>query len=128
MARPKVADIDPKIIRQIEVMAGLGMTLDHIARVAGCSSRTLDNWLKLPNVREAYELGRAQGAFNITKTAYAKAIAGDTTMLIFFLKTQLGWREVPREQVIQVGDSEGAARVIIELPDNGREDRTPSKK
>jgi hypothetical protein len=123
MAKRIVIAVTAQDIRQVEVMAGLGMTLKHISLILDISTNTLNRWLALEEVREAFDRGRAQGALAITKTAYSQAIDGNTTMLIFFLKTQLGWRDTT---VIQVPEDSGA-KIIIQMPDNGRQDRTPRK-
>ena len=97
MAKRIVIAVTAQDIRQVEVMAGLGMTLKHISLILDISTNTLNRWLALEEVREAFDRGRAQGALAITKTAYSQAIDGNTTMLIFFLKTQLGWRDTAEQ-------------------------------
>lgn len=123
MAKKINIEVTPQDIRQVEVMAGLGMTLKHISLILNISTNTLNKWLELPAIREGFDRGRAQGALAITKTAYSQAIEGNTTMLIFLLKTQLGWRDTT---VIQVPEDSGA-KIIIQMPDNGRQDRTPRR-
>lgn len=48
-------------------------------------------------VSTAYKKGRATKIQEVAGFLFDKCAAGDTAAIIFFLKTQAGWREVDRE-------------------------------
>ena len=66
-----------------------------------------------PEVAERYKRGRARAVGAVAQSLIAKARSGNVTAMIFFLKTQAGWRETERHEVsvgptINVVDSFGA--------------------
>ncbi|WP_019502275.1 hypothetical protein [Pseudanabaena sp. PCC 6802] len=86
----------PREIRlsELQRLASLGFTLSQIALVIGISDRTLDNYLqKDERIRGAWESGKAIAEVKLAQLAFDTAMEGDTTMIIFLCKTQLGWRE-----------------------------------
>lgn len=102
--------IKPEHILLIESMAGHGATLDQIATVLGISPRTLDHWLKREDVQACYKRGKLRAIDQVAGKLYAKALAGDVASMIFYLKTQAGWREV-KETIPQ------GSQVVIYLPE-----------
>lgn len=77
----------------------------------GMSDRTLDNYLqKHEDVRKAWETGKLRSLAKVAQCAFDMAMAGDTTMIIFICKTQLGWSEKAMEK------AETAQAVQIYLP------------
>ena len=66
-----------------------------------------------PEVAARYKRGRARAVGAVAQSLIAKARSGNVTAMIFFLKTQAGWRETERHEVavgptINVVDSFGA--------------------
>jgi hypothetical protein len=49
-----------------------------------------------PEVAARYKRGKAKAIGAIARSLIAKARGGDTACMIFFLKTQAGWRETDR--------------------------------
>jgi hypothetical protein len=113
VARPKL-EITDSAIATIEQFAGQGCTLTQIALMIDVSDSTLDRWLKHPQVKRAYERGRAIAAGEITGALYNLAKKGDVAAAIFWCKSQLGWKESGNEAIAS------SASVQIYLPDNGR--------
>lgn len=98
--RPVEFIADADVVRQVESMAGLGLTLEQIALVLGVCEHTLFNHRKKSEVlNAAYKKGRAQGAMEVTKGLRAQILKGNMTAIIFYCKTQLGWREVDRHEI-----------------------------
>lgn len=95
--RPPKLEVDAKLVRQIETMAGLGLTLEQIGLILGISDKTVSNYkLKYPELSSAYQKGRAHGALQATKGLRQAMQAGGReglTALIFYLKTQCRWKE-----------------------------------
>jgi hypothetical protein len=46
-----------------------------------------------------YKRGRSRAISDIAGSLISKAREGDTASMIFYLKTQAGWREVSRDEV-----------------------------
>lgn len=120
--RPSI-EVSDRDLQVIEKMAGLGSTLDQIARVLTWSPATLDRKLKLEPVREAYDRGRAAATHEMASRLWDIAHSNDDKGIptrqaviaaIFWLKSQAKWSESPSELSSSVGS------VSIYLPDNGR--------
>lgn len=86
-------------IRQIELLAGLGMRHKDIAMVLGFTNRTLINKFNdHPEAREAYERGYARATAKVMKTAFDMATDGkNQAMTMFWLKCRAKWREVHQD-------------------------------
>lgn len=104
--------LSPEQLKQLETMAGRGLTLDDCAAVLNISPRTLDRRLSDDEeVKEAYKRGRAIAKDAVTSKLFDQINDGNLTAIIFYLKTQCGWREKDR-------DEEGnTAQVVLYLPE-----------
>lgn len=92
-AKP-IETIEPKDLSKIATMAGLGLKVPDIAAIFNMSKTTFERRCREnPSIYEALLKGRAEARIGLTKKAYQTAIAGDTTMLIFLLKTQCGFTD-----------------------------------
>ena len=82
-------------LEQVEVIASLGLTDEEIAVILGISRRTLNYWKKAPPFLHSLKRGKLKADFQITKSLYEKAKAGDTTAMIFWLKNRRPdlWRD-----------------------------------
>lgn len=87
--------------KQVEACSGWGLRHEHIATLLGITDKTLRR-----AYRKELDLGKAKASSNIGKTIYEQAIKGDRTMLIWWSKTQMGWRET-----VQVTTPPGEALV-----------------
>lgn len=76
--------------RQIEVLASMGVPLDNIAKILNISPRTLDNWLKLPDIAARHKKGRIQAEITIAKVLFEKALSGCVPAIIWYEKTRYG--------------------------------------
>jgi len=88
----KIEDVN---LEQVEIIASLGLTDEEIAVILGISPRTLNYWKKHPAFLQALKRGKLKADFQITKSLYEKAKAGDTTAMIFWLKNRRPdlWRD-----------------------------------
>ena len=62
----------------------------------------------------AYKKGRAVVANKIGNSLISKALGGDTTCQIFYMKTQVGWREAkeaPEDQTLNVNIRDWSVKV-----------------
>jgi aspartate carbamoyltransferase regulatory subunit len=88
--RPSIV-LTEEQIKQIEVLA-LDMTVEQIADYFSISEKTFHEIKKRqPEVFTAYKKGRANGIKEVTGLLWTNMRAGDTTSILFYLKTQAGW-------------------------------------
>jgi hypothetical protein len=73
----------------VMIASGNGLSHDLIAKLVGLDAK--DTLYKY--YRHELDLGKAQRGDNVTKRLATKIDEGDTASLMFYLKTQLGWRE-----------------------------------
>lgn len=88
--KPKL-EIDLSVV---ESLAAQGLTNQQIADSLGISERTLQNRKKdNAEFAEAIKKGKAKGIAVVTNALMKKIKSGNVTAMIFFLKTQGGWKE-----------------------------------
>lgn len=90
MARPKVK-YDPEVAKYVQGMAKVGVPHKKIAIVIGISEPTMCRVYSSELAK-----GAAEAAVAIGGRLFEKAMSGDTSSLIFWAKTQMGWREKDR--------------------------------
>ncbi|RKP56373.1 hypothetical protein [Pararobbsia silviterrae] len=74
----------------------LGAKDEDIARFLGVTDRTLRNWKRdHPSFAEALEHGKARADSLVARSLYDRALGGDTTACIFWLKNRQkhAWRD-----------------------------------
>lgn len=119
MARPRIV-ID---VEACEREAAKGLAEYQVAAKLGVSADTLTRCKRdQPGVSEALQRGRRAAVGRVENAAYACALkatenAQYQTLMIFWLKTQAGWKErqvVETVQTDETGDSRDAlvARVV----------------
>ena len=69
----------------------VGTTQAHIAQILGIDLKTLRKWY-----RHDLDLSKARANATIGGALFNKAKGGDTAAMIFWMKTQAGWREKER--------------------------------
>jgi hypothetical protein len=96
---PRRIDLTDKELRQIERLARY-LTQEQIGDVLEIATRTLKRKLADdPRALARYKRGKGQTIAAIARSLIFKALAGDTTCMIFYLKTQAGWRETDPRQI-----------------------------
>ena len=81
---------------QIELVSGLSavLTKGQLADYFGmCENTFREIEARQPEVNEAYKKGRASQIATIAQNLVGKALDGDTSSMMFYLKTQAGWKE-----------------------------------
>jgi hypothetical protein len=79
---------------QVEVLSGYGVPQDAISEIIGCAPKTLRE-----HYRRELDLGKAKANAKIAQRLFAKAMDGDTTCLIYWTKSQMGWSERSRVEI-----------------------------
>ncbi|RLB66800.1 MAG: hypothetical protein DRH08_05270 [Deltaproteobacteria bacterium] len=85
-------------VTQVETLASV-LSKGQIADYFGIGRTTFYEIEKRqPEVSEHYQRGKAKAIFSVAGKLLTKARAGDTTSIIFYLKTQAGYSENSEEQ------------------------------
>ena len=80
---------DEDICEQAGEMASRGLTISQIADCLGVSDATVyDRQNEYPEFLEAIKRGRSSGIHKITNQLFDKAMSGDNTAIIFYLKNR----------------------------------------
>lgn len=113
--RPELV-IDPASYEEIRRMASLGMKFDHICFVLGVSPRAVRNKRKaIPELDAAFNRGRAQGEMFASGMLIEKIRAGNLGAIIFYLKSQHGWRENKALDKVQVDTKQSPSEYAEEV-------------
>jgi len=105
MARPpKIKSLDNEQLAKVEALAAV-LSRKQIADYFGISKQA---WLALekrqPEILERYKIGKAKTINGIANSLLTKARKGDIRAMIFYLKTQAGWRETRDMEDFAEGD------------------------
>ena len=107
----------PKIhidLKQVESLAANGLTQEQIAAALGISESTLTKRKKEnTDFTDAIKRGKAKGIALVTNKLMESIKGGNMTGMIFFLKTQAGWKET-NVQEVKMAD-EPISKVTIEV-------------
>jgi hypothetical protein len=107
-----------EVLREkVRHLAGLGVPQDDIAKIIGCSPKTLRK-----RFRDELDCGVAEANATISSCLFAAAKAGNIAAMIFWLKTRARWRERPAaDGPITDADVGSSSEIVLVLPDNGRD-------
>ena len=96
--RPKF-EITEEVIAKAEKLAAQGLTLEQIALTLGICYQTLNEKRKeFSDFSEAIKRGQAKGIAQVSNKLYGKALEGDNTAMIFYLKNRdaANWQDVQK--------------------------------
>jgi predicted DNA-binding protein (UPF0251 family) len=106
ITKPKI-QID---LKQVESLAANGLTQEQIASALGISERTLYQQKRdSADFAAAIKRGKAKGIALVTNKLMESIKGGNMTGMIFFLKTQAGWKETNVQEL--TGANGGAIQV-----------------
>lgn len=95
-AEPRV--LTEQELTKVEALASV-LTTEQIADYFGISRTTFYEIRdRQPEVSEHYKKGRAKAVGNIAQSLLKKAQEGDNAAMMFYLKTQAGWKETSHVQ------------------------------
>jgi len=98
----KMKKLTPKQVEELETLAAV-LTCEQMADYFGLGRTVFFEILKRqPEVDERYKKGRNKAIADVGNNLIMKAINGDTTAQIFFLKTRAGWREKDTQYVPEI--------------------------
>ena len=91
--------ITPEVCQKAQRLAAQGCTKKQIAESLGINYSTLNRKEhEFEEFSEAIKKGQASGICEVSNQLYEKAMNGDTTSILFYLKCRAGWRENAEEQ------------------------------
>ena len=115
------------VLKQVESLAANGLTHEQIAAALGISESTLTKRKReSADFTDAIKRGKAKGIAVVTNKLMESIKGGNMTGMIFFLKTQAGWKETNVQEhtganggVIQVNTTAMSAEEAYNLLING---------
>ncbi len=115
----------PKIVldlKKVEQVASRGLSNEQTALALGISPRTLYNRKRdSAEFAEAMKKGKAKGIDKVASALMKKIMGGDTTAMIFFLKTQGGWKETTRQEVTGADGAPIQTAASVELTERQKQ-------
>lgn len=84
----------PETRQLVQLHTTVGTTQNDVARILGIDPKTLRK-----HYRDELDLSRAKANATIGGALFNKAKGGDTAAMIFWMKTQAGWREVQQHEM-----------------------------
>ena len=116
MARKAFA-VNDAVREKVRHLAGIGLRQEDIAKIIGCSPKTLRKRL-----RDELDRGVAEANATVSGYLFASAKAGNVTAQIFWLKVRAHWREkTTPDDPVPGSDAEANSPVVLVLPDNSRD-------
>jgi len=101
----------------VKKMVAFGIPMKNIAEVIGVGVTSLQKYFK-----NEIESGHTEANFMVANTLFQKTMGGDTTSLIFWCNTRLGWRD---GSMNENASGKGEAGVLAKIP--GTEKKIKSK-
>lgn len=103
-------------LAEVERLASLGLTREQIAAALGASASTVYHRLRDDEeFSEAVKRGEALGIGAVASKLMDQINEGNTTAMIFYLKSRAGWRESSEIRVEGVEPSAGMAAVYAKM-------------
>lgn len=92
----KFKTLTPAQAAEVETLAAV-LTAQQVADYFGIGRTTFFRLMERdPEIEKRYKRGKARAVGAIAQSLIQKARGGDTACMIFYLKTQAGWRETAR--------------------------------
>ncbi|SEN72594.1 Helix-turn-helix domain-containing protein [Loktanella fryxellensis] len=114
MGRP-FKTLTPAQIAEVETLAAI-LTSEQVADYLGIGRRTFYSMMARDHeIAARYKKGRARAIGSIAQTLISKARSGDTTSMIFYLKTQGGWRETVQLETFEMDRPASPVAADIDL-------------
>ena len=118
---PKQRTLTEKQKAEVETLAAF-LSIEQMADYFGCSERHMQNIMERDEtIRASYKRGKAKAIGKVAQGLLQKALAGDTTSSIFYLKTQARWRETapPQPKDIKPPTVAELEQRLAQLADDG---------
>ena len=119
VGRPKFV-VTKEMCDKAEAFAAQGLTQEQIAMALGIGLSTLyEKQNEFIEFAEAIKRGKGKGIQTITNRLYEKALEGDNTAMIFYLKNRAGWQDkIEKETIVEHKQVIDLTRISDEELDN----------
>jgi transcriptional regulator with XRE-family HTH domain len=119
VGRPKFV-VTKEMCDKAEAFAAQGLTQEQIAMALGIGLSTLyEKQNEFTEFAEAIKRGKGKGIQTITNRLYEKALEGDNTAMIFYLKNRAGWQDkIEKETIVEHKQVIDLTRISDEELDN----------
>ena len=119
VGRPKLV-VTKEMCARAEAYASQGLTSEQIALALGIGQSTLyDKQNEFKEFAEAIKRGKGRGIQRVTNKLYEKALEGDNTAMIFYLKNRAGWQDkIEKETIVEHKQVIDLTRISDEELDN----------
>ena len=119
VGRPKFV-VTKEMCDKAEAYAAQGLTQEQIAMALGIGLSTLyEKQNEFTEFAEAIKRGKGKGIQTITNRLYEKALEGDNTAMIFYLKNRAGWQDkIEKETIVEHKQVIDLTRISDEELDN----------
>ena len=119
VGRPKFV-VTKQMCDKAEAYAAQGLTQEQIAMALGIGLSTLyEKQNEFTEFAEAIKRGKGKGIQTITNRLYEKALEGDNTAMIFYLKNRAGWQDkIEKETIVEHKQVIDLTRISDEELDN----------
>lgn len=94
MAQGKLHEPTDESRRMVKALAAVGIRYEDIADKIEISADTLVKYYK-----KELDDGRVDANAAVARSLYEQAKTGNTTAMIFWLKTRAGWKETDRHEI-----------------------------
>ena len=102
-------------LKEVERLAGLGLTQEQIAISVGVSPRTLESRkAESAEFAAAIKKGQAAAVQEVSNALFQNAMGGNVTAQIFFLKARAKWKD-RHEEGDEPGDDAQPVSVTVEV-------------
>lgn len=113
----KPIEFDDKQIAQVEALASV-LSVEQIADYFGIGKRTFYALMeRQPEILERYKKGKAKAIGSVAQGLLQQAQSGNLTAIIFYLKTQAGWKETQQVDNVLINGTDNQT-IKIEFVDN----------
>jgi transcriptional regulator with XRE-family HTH domain len=119
VGRPKLV-VTKEMCQRAEAYASQGLTQEQIAAVMGMATSTLyDKQNEFTEFSNAIKRGKGKGIQQVTNKLFEKALEGDNTAMIFYLKNRAGWQDkIEKETIVEHKQVIDLTRISDEELDN----------
>ncbi len=119
VGRPKLV-VTKEMCARAEAYASQGLTQEQIAAVMGMATSTLyDKQNEFTEFSNAIKRGKGKGIQQVTNKLFEKALEGDNTAMIFYLKNRAGWQDkIEKETIVEHKQVIDLTRISDEELDN----------
>lgn len=98
--------------KEVEKLAPY-LNMEQLADYFGICYKTLERQcVRNPAIKSAYKRGKARAIGVIAESLVSKARKGNEKCMIFFLKTQAGWRETDRPEDIPNSQLDNVLEIV----------------